>query len=90
MNRTPRRFVSPFGVVTLHEDGKPSGSVNGNQVWSLPFMLVYSTPHPKTMRNVTRTYRVYHDISEPAAPFILVRGDRLYLTPSLARKVTES
>lgn len=82
-----RRFVSPGAVVVLHRDDKPPGRVNGNRIWSLPFTLTYSTALPKTTRLTTRTYRVYRTLDEPTAPFILVRGERLYLTPPLTRKV---
>lgn len=89
MSRTSRRFTSPDAIVAFHKDGKPPGRVKGDQVWSLPFTLTYSAPHPKTTRYRVTTYRVYHALAEPDAPFIVVRGERLYLTPSYTRKALE-
>lgn len=82
-----RQFIDPGFVVTLHRDGKPTAGIRRNRYWSLPFLLVYSAMHPRKQRRITNTYRVYRTLDEPTAPFILVRGEPLYLTPGLTRKV---
>lgn len=77
------RYIDPIAVVEVVE--QPSQRYKERGAWATSFMIDYSTPIPMTTRWQTQRYRVYSTKSAP--PFIMVRGDRLYLTPELAEKV---
>lgn len=84
------RLIDPDAVVLLENDGAtpyPNGKAAGT---STPWAVLYSTWVPMTTRQQTHRYRVYVPRTGSPGPFILVRGERLYLTPELAEKVTAS
>lgn len=83
------RFIDPDAVVHMEDDGAtayPNGKAGGT---STSWAVLYSTIVPMTTRRQTQRYRVYVPRTGSRGPFILVRGERHYLTPELAEKVTK-
>ena len=82
------RYVDPKAAVSLENDGKCSYKQGRMHARATEWSLRYRVAIPKTGRLRLVWYRVYVSEGHNPTPFIIVRGERRYLTPELAEKVT--
>lgn len=82
------RHVDPDAVVSLAHDGKPTYTQGRMHARATEWSLRYRSIIPRNGRSRLTWYRVYVSEGTNPTPFIIVRGERHYLTPELAEKVT--
>ena len=81
------RWIDPRSVVSFDHDGAMTYRAPNYGAHSTPWTMTYTSAWPMTTRYLTRRYRVYLPDGEDPCPFILVRGQRFYLTLDFAQKV---